>query len=77
VFALWRALKGSFALVLFPRLCLIGFTFAQPFLITRVLSLLEEADDEMSRKQGYGLMGATALIHLGIAVCQRLVTLVT
>jgi small basic protein len=65
-----RGLGGSFAHVLFPRLFLIAFTFAQPFLITSVLELLEKPEDEGSRIKGYFLVIATLLIYLGIAVRQ-------
>ena len=51
-----------------PRFCLIGFTFAQPFLITRTLDLLSEDDSQMTVNIGYGLIGAAALIYLGIAI---------
>lgn len=62
--ALWRPLL----LVIFPRLCMIGFTFAQPFLISATLSLLSQPSDQKSTNAGYGLIGATALVYLGLAV---------
>ncbi|KAF3026419.1 hypothetical protein E8E14_010909 [Neopestalotiopsis sp. 37M] len=62
--ALWRPLL----LVIFPRLCMIGFTFAQPFLISATLSLLSEPSDQQSTNAGYGIIGATALVYLGLAV---------
>ena len=64
--ALWR----PFLLAAFPRVCLIGFTFAQPFLISRVLHLLAQSDPDSreAANDGYGLIGATALIYLGLAV---------
>lgn len=62
--ALWRPLL----LAVFPRLCMIGFTFAQPFLISRVLGLLSQPSNQQSTNDGYGLVGATALIYLGLAV---------
>ncbi|KAJ5190136.1 multidrug resistance-associated protein [Penicillium cinerascens] len=61
-----RALKGSLALVVFPRLCLIGFTFAQPFLITSMLNWLD--DPHAAMNDGYGLIGVTILIYLGMAL---------
>ena len=65
---MFRGLGGTFAHVLLPRTALIIFTFAQPFLITRVLQLLEESDDANSHMKGYFLVLATLLIYLGIAV---------
>lgn len=60
--ALWWPLVSA----IFPRLCLIGFTFAQPFLISGLLDWLSESHD--TENEGYGLMGATILIYLGLAV---------
>lgn len=68
VLSLSSALGAQFLLVIFPRLCLIGFTFAQPFLISRILNLLSQPDNETTRNQAYGLIAATALIYVGIAV---------
>lgn len=45
-----------------------GFTFSQPFLISRLLTLLEERGDDTGRMRGYGLIAATALIYTGIGV---------
>ncbi|KAK0643329.1 putative ATP-binding cassette transporter [Cercophora newfieldiana] len=66
--AVWRALWKPFLAAVFPRLCLIGFTFAQPFLIFRVLSHLTRPGGETTLREGYGLIGAAALIYLGLAV---------
>jgi hypothetical protein len=63
-----RALWRSLLLAVFPRLCMIGFTFAQPFLISRVLGLLSQPSNQQSLNDGYGLIGATATIYLGLAV---------
>ncbi|KGO40807.1 ABC transporter, transmembrane domain, type 1 [Penicillium expansum] len=61
-----RAFKGTLALMVIPRLFLIGFTFSQPFLIASVLSWLDNPDSE--NNAGYGLIGATVLIYLGMAI---------
>jgi hypothetical protein len=71
VITLWHCFIAQFAHVFVPRLCLIGFTFAQPFLISRVLGLLLEPESETSRYEGYGLVLATAMIYLGIAVGKK------
>lgn len=71
MWALWKAFRRSFCSVVLPRLCLISFTFAQPFFIARVLRLLQEVDDDSSRRRGYGLIAATVLIYVGIAVGER------
>jgi ATP-binding cassette subfamily C (CFTR/MRP) protein 1 len=51
-----------------PRLLLIGLNYAQPFLFSRAINLLAEPIDQMTENYGYGLIAATALIYLGIAV---------
>ncbi|CAI7605239.1 unnamed protein product [Penicillium palitans] len=61
-----RAFKGTLALMVIPRLFLIGFTFSQPFLIASVLNWLDDPHSESNA--GYGLIGATLLIYLGMAV---------
>jgi ATP-binding cassette subfamily C (CFTR/MRP) protein 1 len=66
--ATFRALWRPFVLTIFPRLCLIGFTFAQPFLISRVLTILGGPDGLTDAKSGYALIGATMLIYLGLAL---------
>ncbi|KAB8272693.1 P-loop containing nucleoside triphosphate hydrolase protein [Aspergillus minisclerotigenes] len=61
-----RALKGPLALTILPRLFLIGFTFSQPFLITSILNWLDNSHS--GSNHGYGLIGATLLIYLGMAL---------
>ncbi|EAT92607.2 hypothetical protein SNOG_01112 [Parastagonospora nodorum SN15] len=52
-----------------PRLALSGFTFAQPFLLTRVVSYATTTPDARLEKQlAYGLIGATAFIYVGLAI---------
>lgn len=53
-----------------PRLLFLGFTFAQPFLINATIEHVGSSPDATSTAQGYGLIGATALIYVGIAVGQ-------
>lgn len=60
------AFKGTLALMVIPRLFLIGFTFSQPFLIASVLNWLDDPHSESNA--GYGLIGATLLIYLGMAL---------
>ena len=52
----------------FSRLCLIGFNYAQPFLIAQAIAYVGRPTDALNRNYGYGLIGATALIYVGIAV---------
>lgn len=67
--ALTDSLKGALAVTAFPRLCLIGFKFSQPFLIKHVIQHLQRGRHEDSyREIGYSLVGATGLVYLGTAV---------
>ena len=61
---LWRPLL----LAAIPRLLLVGLIFAQPFLITRTLDLLSQPDIQLTNRKGYGLIGAAALIYIGLAI---------
>ncbi|CAG8088723.1 unnamed protein product [Penicillium nalgiovense] len=58
----------EFLTVAFSRVCMIGFNFAQPFMITAVLVYTEDPITPESWNRGYGLIGATFLIYLGLAV---------
>ncbi|KAL0931143.1 ABC transporter [Colletotrichum truncatum] len=49
-----------------PRLCLTVFTFAQPFLINATVAYVSKENPDVS--YGRGLIGAWALVYLGIAV---------
>jgi len=64
-----RCLWQELVLVVPSRACLIAFTFTQPFLISRSIRFLTEPESSNTANYGYGLIGATALIYLGIAVC--------
>lgn len=48
---------------------MIGFKFAQPFLINRVIDYIQEKGGNDARKDvGYALVGATGLVYFGLAV---------
>lgn len=64
---LMRTLKWPLLLPIIPRLGLLGFTFAQPFFIERLLDYLSE--DELDPNIGYGFIGASLFIYAGIAIC--------
>lgn len=55
------------------RLALIGFTYGQTFLFTRAINYLSEQKDTNSANSGYGLIAATFIIYLGIAVSEDVV----
>ncbi|PYH48029.1 putative multidrug resistance protein [Aspergillus saccharolyticus JOP 1030-1] len=66
--ALFHCFKLPLLRTVFPRLCLIGFTYAQPFLITRVISYVSDTSPARSKSDGYGLIAATGVVYLGIAL---------
>ncbi|KAK2601395.1 hypothetical protein N8I77_010849 [Diaporthe amygdali] len=64
--ALTKTLAIPILLPAFPRAAMAAFQFCQSFLINALLSYLEKP--EPSKNVGYGLIGATILIYLGIAI---------
>ncbi|KAL2131166.1 hypothetical protein VTI74DRAFT_5453 [Chaetomium olivicolor] len=65
--AVAKALAVPLLLPVGPRIALTAFQFCQPFLIQTLLSYLQQPAETSSRNVGYGLIGATALIYVGIA----------
>jgi ATP-binding cassette subfamily C (CFTR/MRP) protein 1 len=51
-----------------PRLTITGFTYSQTFLINAAIAYLETPAPLRNVNHAYGLIGATALIYVGIAV---------
>ncbi|KAK4224267.1 canalicular multispecific organic anion transporter 1 [Podospora fimiseda] len=66
--ALFKALAAQLLLPVGPRIALGAFQFCQPFLIETMLRYLEKPSETTSKNIGYGLIGATLLIFVGIAV---------
>ncbi|KAF7940314.1 uncharacterized protein EAE98_000441 [Botrytis deweyae] len=50
-----------------PRICLTGFSFAQPFLATSLIAYFEN-QGSTTLNAGYGLIGASFLTYAGIAI---------
>jgi ATP-binding cassette, subfamily C (CFTR/MRP), member 1 len=79
---LWATLnanRGRLAAGIFPRLCMIGFRYAQPFLLSRTVDFVSSnAPDNI----GWGLTGAFLVVFLGMAIssaiyyhmCYRFIT---
>ncbi|CAH0003934.1 unnamed protein product [Clonostachys byssicola] len=59
----WPALAG-----VIPRLLQSAFNFAQPFLIQSVILAVGSPETELSVKIASGLIGATALVYVGMAL---------
>ena len=51
-----------------PRLCLTGFTYAQPFLINTLINFVDSENPDVNLNSGYGLIGAYILVFFGAAV---------
>lgn len=79
-----KAFIGPLAIPIIPRLFQIGFTYAQPFLITAAINLAATPQTQEFNNNGYGLIGAYFLVYTGIAVrdlliciCMKLGTLIS
>jgi ABC-type multidrug transport system fused ATPase/permease subunit len=62
------AFKGQFCAGIPPRLLYSAFTFAQPFLINTVVNYVGQPSEEQNGDHAKGLIGATALLYVGLAV---------
>ncbi|KAI0127028.1 ABC transporter [Xylariales sp. AK1849] len=69
---MWLAkpLGRSVLLPVFPRLCLLGFTFCQPFFLQRLLRFLSSQENDSSTASG--LVAVAACIYTGIAISTAL-----
>lgn len=63
-----QALLGPLLLPILPRLILIGFTFSQPFFLASVLEVVAGENSTGAKRDGFGLIGAAAVIYTGIAL---------
>jgi ATP-binding cassette subfamily C (CFTR/MRP) protein 1 len=70
--ALVRTLSTALILPMIPRLGLTAFRFCQPFLIRRLLNLLQKPESHENTNFGYGLIGATIIIYTGMATSTAL-----
>ncbi|KAJ5157304.1 P-loop containing nucleoside triphosphate hydrolase protein [Penicillium canariense] len=59
----WEFLEG-----VLPRVAFTGFTFAQPFLVQRVLDFMTEPEKINSKNYARGLVAAYAIVYVGIAI---------
>ncbi|KAG9660971.1 putative multidrug resistance protein, partial [Aureobasidium melanogenum] len=62
------SLRWHLLAAIVPRLFLLGFTFAQPFLISATLRYINESESRSTKDYAYGLIAATLLIYVGIAI---------
>lgn len=74
----WATLKASraaFCYCIFPRICLIGFRYAQPFLLSRTVDFANSPGE--SDAVGWALTGAFGLVFVGLAVINGSYCMVT
>ncbi|RHZ63440.1 uncharacterized protein CDV56_107137 [Aspergillus thermomutatus] len=69
------ALKWPLLFPVLPRIALIGFKYCQPLLLASVVNYVQLPDTDRDRNVGYGLIGATAIVYIGIAVSTGLYNL--
>lgn len=65
----WTTMRASlpaFLYGVFPRLCLIGFRYAQPFLLSRTVNFASNPTEPDA--VGWALTGAFGLVFVGLAV---------
>ena len=63
-----RAHYPEFLGPVFPRLCLIALTFAQPFLVRRAIDYVSEPESPDTSQRGGGLVAAYIFVYFGLAV---------
>lgn len=69
LFSTWlEAFSGPLMSPVIPKLFQIGFTYAQPSLITAAIDLAARPNGQPYNNDGYGLIGAYFLVYTGIAV---------
>ena len=69
IWACTKCLRWPLLAVVPARVCLIGFNYAQPFLISRMIHFVSEPRDSSKYyNQSLGLIAAAAVIYIGVAV---------
>lgn len=69
----WSTLKATrrpLVLCVFPRLCVIGFRYSQPFLLSRTIGFVKSTSD--TKSIGWGLTGAFGIVFVGTAIANAL-----
>lgn len=63
-----RSLRWNLYLPIAPRVALIGFIYSQSFQLQALLNYLNLVDRTSDKNSGHGLIGACALIYIGMAL---------
>ena len=58
--------------IVFPRLCVVGLSVAQPFLVNEAIKFVQSVDGNENVNIGYGLIGAYTFVFIGNAVFESL-----
>jgi ATP-binding cassette, subfamily C (CFTR/MRP), member 1 len=65
----WKVLRSDIMLPFIPRMVYMGTTLAQPFLITAMITFIENARKVGTQNDGYGLIAVFAFNYTLMAVC--------
>ncbi|RAH47723.1 P-loop containing nucleoside triphosphate hydrolase protein [Aspergillus brunneoviolaceus CBS 621.78] len=71
-FTVFRTFKTEFLHGVIPRLCFSAFTLMQPLLVNAMIKFVGSSDSQTTRNKGYGLIGASAIVYLGLATSKAL-----
>jgi ATP-binding cassette subfamily C (CFTR/MRP) protein 1 len=71
-YSLLGSIKWPLVEMVIPRLCLIGFRFAQPLLLASFVNFTSKPEGPEKKNIGYGLIGATALAYFGSGIMQAI-----
>lgn len=62
----------AFFSAVIPRLCLSAFTIMQPLLVSEITTYAALPEGQETRnKKGYGLIAASGIVYIGLAVSGR------
>ncbi|KAF2257693.1 P-loop containing nucleoside triphosphate hydrolase protein [Lojkania enalia] len=67
---IFQLLKWPLLLPVLPRIALLGFTICQPLMVSRLLGFLQNKTESVNN--GYGLIGAYAVVYFGMSVSNSL-----
>ncbi|KAF4870090.1 ABC transporter FUM19 [Colletotrichum siamense] len=70
--ALGKRLVAHLLLPVAPRIVLLGLVFCQPFLLEALLNFLGDPKTSQYANRGYGLIGATIIVYMGIPIANAL-----
>lgn len=72
LWAITFTLRRTFLDLLIPRLCLSALRLSQPLLVHRITSILSAPRTNETTKASRGLIGATLMIYIGLAISNAL-----